>query len=108
MANFPFQHTISKVIKICVCVSAILNSFCGHFAKFEPLSLPSLQMLDCITIPVVLFLSICILNVRYRWTHITGVVICMVGLGGLILVDALTGRSDHGGIVLILFGSCLF
>ncbi|PIK50230.1 putative solute carrier family 35 member F2-like [Apostichopus japonicus] len=82
---------------------------------YQYTTLTSIQMLDCITIPVVLFLSICILNVRYRWTHITGVVICMVGLGGLILVDALTGRSDHGdppkkllGDMLCLLGASLY
>lgn len=78
-------------------------------------TLTSIQMLDCITIPVVLILSFVVLNVRYRWTHITGVFVCLVGLVGLVVADLITGRSDHGdpsnkflGDMLCLLGASLY
>ncbi|XP_072178843.1 solute carrier family 35 member F2-like [Diadema setosum] len=60
---------------------------------YQYTTITSIQLLDCITIPVVILLSFFILRVRYRIIHIIGVVICMAGLGALIGADALTGRS---------------
>lgn len=82
---------------------------------YQYTTLTSIQMLDCITIPVVLGLSFIILNTRYRWTHIVGILICMVGLVGLVVSDVLTGRSAHGepsnrllGDMLCLIGASLY
>eukprot|EP00057_Strongylocentrotus_purpuratus_P016937 XP_011671411.1 PREDICTED: LOW QUALITY PROTEIN: solute carrier family 35 member F2-like [Strongylocentrotus purpuratus] len=76
-----------------------------------------LQLLDCITIPVVILLSFLILRTRYRIIHIVGVVTCIAGLGALIGADVLSGRASSGdsapsnkllGDIFCLLGASLY
>ena len=60
------------------------------------------QVLDCFTIPTVLFCSRCFLGVRYKWLHIVGVFICLVGVAALIAADVLLDRHSGDGNVLKL------
>lgn len=53
----------------------------------------SVQLLDCFSIPAVMVLSYKFLQVRFKFVHIFGVVVCVLGLGGLVLTDVLT---DNG------------
>ncbi|XP_041355023.1 solute carrier family 35 member F1-like [Gigantopelta aegis] len=58
----------------------------------------SVQLLDCISLPTVMLLSAVFLRVRYHATHFTGAFICLLGSGGLIAADVLSGRnSDSQG-----------
>ncbi|VDD92754.1 unnamed protein product [Enterobius vermicularis] len=77
-------------------------------------NLTSVQLLDCSTIPVVLFLSWLFLSVRYLLTHIIGVFVCLIGIAVLIWADVLEGRGYPGGgnrvvgDILCLAGSVLY
>ena len=51
------------------------------------------QLLDCFTIPTVLFLSWLILKVKYKLVHIVGVLICLGGVGALVGADVLTNKN---------------
>ncbi|XP_070568701.1 solute carrier family 35 member F2-like [Ptychodera flava] len=64
---------------------------------YQYTNLTSIQLLDCITIPVVLLLSFIVLRVRYRWLHYVGVGICLIGVGALVGSDIYAGRSHIGG-----------
>ena len=55
------------------------------------------QLLDCFTIPTVLFLSWLFLRVHYRWPHLLGVTVCLLGVGVLVLADFLVGKNMGGG-----------
>ncbi|KAL5009498.1 hypothetical protein ScPMuIL_011803 [Solemya velum] len=75
----------------------------------------SVQMLDCISIPTVMILSCVVLRVQYKVLHISGAVVCLIGLGGLILADVLTGKNDAAlasnrvlGDVLCILGATLY
>ncbi|KAK3097805.1 hypothetical protein FSP39_013368 [Pinctada imbricata] len=57
----------------------------------------SVQLLDCFSIPVVLVLSVFILKVHYRLVHYVGVVVCVIGLGGLVATDLLSGNNKEDG-----------
>ncbi|CAH1799013.1 unnamed protein product [Owenia fusiformis] len=57
----------------------------------------SVQLLDCFTIPTVLALSWLFLKVRYRWTHIGGVIFCLAGIGTLVLADVLSKNNAGSG-----------
>lgn len=57
----------------------------------------SFQLLDCFTIPVVLFLSWIFLVARYRWLHFGGVALCLLGVGALVLADVLVGKNSSEG-----------
>lgn len=48
-----------------------------------------LQMLDCFSIPIVLALSWLFLKVRYKIVHISGVGICLLGIGSLVWSNVL-------------------
>ncbi|ESP03152.1 hypothetical protein LOTGIDRAFT_137926 [Lottia gigantea] len=64
----------------------------------------SVQVLDSFTIPSVMILSFIFLRVKYGLFHISGAVICLFGIGGLILSDVLTknqtNNSQHDQMVL--------
>ncbi|XP_030851326.1 solute carrier family 35 member F2-like [Strongylocentrotus purpuratus] len=84
---------------------------------YQYTTLTSVQLLDCITIPVVILLSFLILRTRYRIIHIVGVVTCIAGLGALIGADVLSGRASSGdsapsnkllGDIFCLLGASLY
>ncbi|CAH8608135.1 unnamed protein product [Heterobilharzia americana] len=47
----------------------------------------SIQLLDCITIPTVVFLSYFFLYYRYTWNHYLAIILCLVGATGMVLTD---------------------
>lgn len=55
------------------------------------------QVLDCFTIPTVLFCSSCFLKVKYKCLHFTGVFVCLAGVSLLILADVLVDRHTNEG-----------
>ncbi|ODQ65699.1 DUF914-domain-containing protein [Nadsonia fulvescens var. elongata DSM 6958] len=56
-------------------------------------NLLSAQILGMWSIPVVLFLSFFFLKVRYKWTQLLGVVVCLGGLALVIASDLLTHKG---------------
>nr|XP_031832645.1 solute carrier family 35 member F2-like [Nomia melanderi] len=78
-------------------------------------SLASIQLLDCVSIPVALVLSCLILRVRYRMVHIIGISVCLMGVGCLVWAGiddnkdaASTGVNHLVGDMLCLGGAVLF
>ncbi|XP_069680906.1 solute carrier family 35 member F2-like isoform X2 [Periplaneta americana] len=77
-------------------------------------TLTSIQLLDCVSIPVALALSCSVLKVRYKIVHIVGVSICLMGVGCLVWADVEDGRGLAGGKnqllgdMLCLLGTVLF
>nr|XP_003701508.2 PREDICTED: solute carrier family 35 member F2-like isoform X2 [Megachile rotundata] len=78
-------------------------------------SLASIQLLDCVAIPVALGLSCLVLGVRYRMVHIVGVSVCLMGVGCLVWAGiddnkdpAFTGKNQLVGDMLCLGGAVLF
>ena len=57
-------------------------------------SLTSVQLLDSVTIPVVLFLSWIVLKYRYRWIHFIGVGVAMAGMSLMIYADYRRNLSE--------------
>lgn len=51
-------------------------------------SITSIMLLDCFSIPCVMLLSFLFLGARYRTQHIAGVLICLMGMGCIILSDS--------------------
>ncbi|EFO84674.1 hypothetical protein CRE_03865 [Caenorhabditis remanei] len=64
---------------------------------YQYTNLTSVQLLDCATIPTVLFLSWLFLSVRYLASHILGVTICLIGIACVIWADALGDKGAEGG-----------
>ncbi len=54
---------------------------------YEFTSITSIMLLDCFTIPCVMVLSRILLKRRFYWTHIAGVIICVVGIVVLVIGD---------------------
>ena len=50
----------------------------------------SAELLDACSIIMVVILSFLFLKVRYHWTQILGILICLGGLGLLVASDAIT------------------
>ncbi|XP_025158710.1 solute carrier family 35 member F2 isoform X2 [Harpegnathos saltator] len=78
-------------------------------------SLASIQLLDCVAIPVALVLSFLVLGVRYRMVHIVGVSVCLMGVGCLVWAGiddnndpTATGKNQLVGDMLCLGGAVLF
>ncbi|XP_053972729.1 solute carrier family 35 member F2-like isoform X1 [Hylaeus volcanicus] len=78
-------------------------------------SLASIQLLDCVAIPVALALSCLVLGVRYRMVHIVGVSVCLMGVGCLVWAGiednkdpATIGKNQLVGDMLCLAGAVLF
>ncbi|CDM63462.1 Solute carrier family 35 member F1 [Caenorhabditis elegans] len=64
---------------------------------YQYTNLTSVQLLDCATIPTVLFLSWLFLSVRYLASHILGVTICIIGIACVIWADALGDKGALDG-----------
>ncbi|OQV15845.1 Solute carrier family 35 member F1 [Hypsibius exemplaris] len=58
-------------------------------------SLTSVQLLDCVTIPVVLLLSCAVLHYRFRILHYVGVAMCVAGAVTMVFGDVYTKKSDE-------------
>lgn len=81
---------------------------------YQYTTLTSVQLLDCFTIPTVLLLSRFLLRIKYKWIHVTGVVICLVGVSCLVWADIEEGvplglgNDRLIGDVLCLAGAFLY
>lgn len=64
---------------------------------FEAAGFPSLQLLDCFGIPVLMALSWFILRARYKVIHFIAVFVCLLGVGTMVGADILAGREDNSG-----------
>ncbi|KAK0085859.1 hypothetical protein PV325_004299 [Microctonus aethiopoides] len=78
-------------------------------------SLASIQLLDCVAIPVALALSCLVLGVRYRIIHIAGISVCLMGVGCLVWAGiddnkdlGANGKDQLVGDMLCLGGAVLF
>ncbi|KAF7989550.1 hypothetical protein HCN44_008224 [Aphidius gifuensis] len=78
-------------------------------------SISSIQILDCVAIPVALALSCLVLGVRYRIVHIVGISICLMGVGCLVWAGidenkdpGVNGKNQLVGDMLCLGGAVLF
>ena len=67
-----------------------------HFIFIYFFSLFLSQLLDCITIPVVLILSFLVLRVRFGKNHILGVVICVIGVPLMVWADSMKDTPEEG------------
>ncbi|XP_040282200.1 solute carrier family 35 member F2 isoform X1 [Bufo bufo] len=77
-------------------------------------TITSVQLLDCVGIPVLMALSWFILHSRYRVIHFIAVVVCLLGVGTMVGADFLSGREEGKatdmliGDVLVILGACLY
>ena len=51
------------------------------------------QLLDCLSIAVVVFLSVLVLKAKYKLVHYIGVFICLAGIGFLVWADITGSRQ---------------
>ncbi|XP_061422985.1 solute carrier family 35 member F1-like [Lethenteron reissneri] len=81
---------------------------------YQYTTLTSVQLLDCMVLPVVFALSWFFLRVRYRAGHVVAVALCLVGVGAMVGADRLTGRSQGEasnralGDMLVVAGAVLY
>ncbi|XP_077340456.1 solute carrier family 35 member F2-like [Lithobates pipiens] len=81
---------------------------------FQYTTLISVQLLDCVAIPVLMVLSWFILRSRYNWIHYLAVCVCLLGVGTLVYADVLSERVDGKGSdvlfgdFLVILGACLY
>lgn len=75
----------------------------------------STQLLDCVGIPIALALSCLSLGIRFRFVHILGVSVCLLGVGCLVWADidgtttkTINGQNQMVGDMLCLGASILF
>ncbi|XP_075054042.1 solute carrier family 35 member F2 [Mixophyes fleayi] len=77
-------------------------------------TITSVQLLDCVGIPVLMALSWFILHARYRLIHYIAVVVCLLGVGAMVGADVLSGREEGKasdmliGDALVILGACLY
>lgn len=57
-------------------------------------SITSIMLLDCFSIPCVMFLSIVFLKTKYSVMHIVGVVVCLLGMSCIVLSDAIVDKDS--------------
>jgi len=73
-------------------------------------SITSVMLLDCFTIPSVMFLSYCFLGATYKRLHIAGVFVCCAGLSLVVISDALASKIMMMKLIsILLLGTlCVF
>lgn len=64
-----------------------------YIKAFGYTDLMSCMLLDAWTIPVCMLACWAVMHVRYHWTQVLGVVICIGGLALLVTSDLLTGKN---------------
>ncbi|KAL6759305.1 hypothetical protein V8C86DRAFT_1327008 [Haematococcus lacustris] len=78
---------------------------------YQYTSITSVTLLDCFTVPVVMFLTWLLFRTRYGAGHLAGAGLCIAGLSMLVLTDR---QSETGGPqpllgdVLVLLGACVY
>ncbi|XP_051908136.1 solute carrier family 35 member F1 isoform X2 [Hippocampus zosterae] len=81
---------------------------------YQYTTLSSVQLLDCFVIPVVLLLSWFFLLVRYKFIHVVGTLLCLMGVGCMVGADILLGPQQAlgeqklFGDLLVLGGATLY
>uniref|UniRef100_A0A3Q2ZCF2 Solute carrier family 35 member F1 n=1 Tax=Hippocampus comes TaxID=109280 RepID=A0A3Q2ZCF2_HIPCM len=81
---------------------------------YQYTTLSSVQLLDCFVIPVVLLLSWFFLLVRYKFIHVVGTLLCLMGIGCMVGADILLGPQQAlgeqklFGDLLVLGGATLY
>ncbi|KAM9319828.1 solute carrier family 35 member F2-like [Gastrophryne carolinensis] len=81
---------------------------------YQYTTITSVQLLDCVGIPVLMVLSWFILRSRYRLIHYIAVVVCLLGVGTMVGADVLSGRESGKasdmliGDLLVILGACLY
>lgn len=85
---------------------------------YQYTSITSVQLLDCFTIPCVMMLSYFLLSMTYTRKHYIGCLLCVIGLGLLVLSDIWThrngddnGEAKYGSILigdLLVMVGCIF
>ncbi|KIM69264.1 hypothetical protein SCLCIDRAFT_19882 [Scleroderma citrinum Foug A] len=76
----------------------ILLDFEGGFLyvkAFGYTDLMSCALLDAWNIPVCMFVCWLLIGVRYHWTQILGVLVCVAGLGLLVVSDVVTNKNGE-------------
>ncbi|XP_053312438.1 solute carrier family 35 member F2 isoform X2 [Spea bombifrons] len=77
-------------------------------------TITSVQLLDCVGIPVLMALSWFILRSRYRLIHYIAVGVCLLGVGTMVGADVLSGRESGKasdmliGDALVILGASLY
>jgi solute carrier family 35, member F1/2 len=61
---------------------------------YQYTTITSIMLIDCWTIPCVMFLSWWLLRARFKWQHVAGVILCLVGLAVLVISDLLPDTSQ--------------
>lgn len=80
---------------------------------YQYTSITSVMLLDCWTIPCVLFLTWFFLKTKYRFMKLVGVVICVAGLVMVVFSDVHSGDRSSGsnpikGDLLVIAGATLY
>ncbi|XP_053564529.1 solute carrier family 35 member F2 isoform X2 [Bombina bombina] len=81
---------------------------------YQYTSITSVQLLDCVGIPVLMALSWFILRSRFRLIHYIAVVVSLLGVGAMVGADILAGREAGTasnmliGDLLVILGACLY
>ncbi|XP_018422984.1 PREDICTED: solute carrier family 35 member F2-like [Nanorana parkeri] len=81
---------------------------------YQYTTLTSVQLLDCVGIPVLMALSWFILHSRYKLIHYIAVVVCLLGVGTMVGADVLSGRESGKasdmliGDALVILAACLY
>ncbi|XP_069496725.1 solute carrier family 35 member F2 isoform X2 [Ambystoma mexicanum] len=81
---------------------------------YQYTSITSVQLLDCVGIPVLMALSWFLLQSRYRLIHFAAVAVCLGGVGTMVGADVLSGREQGTGSNmligdgLVLLGASLY
>lgn len=63
-------------------------------SAYQYTTVTSVQLLDCFSIPTVLLLSCLVLRTRYKPLNYVGILVCLLGMGGLVLTDFLSGNVN--------------
>lgn len=96
------------ILALCDCEASFL-----YVKAFGYTDLMSCMLLDAWSIPICMFACWIAMRVRYHWTQIAGVVICIGGLALLVTSDLLTGKDGEAkrmgeGDGFMLLASTLF
>uniref|UniRef100_A0A8C5QG23 Solute carrier family 35 member F2 n=1 Tax=Leptobrachium leishanense TaxID=445787 RepID=A0A8C5QG23_9ANUR len=75
-------------------------------------TITSVQLLDCVGIPVLMALSWFILRSRYGLIHYIAVVVCLLGVGTMVVADVLRQFTSATSMLiddlLVILGACLY
>jgi solute carrier family 35 protein F1/2 len=100
-------------------ISAVLDVEANFLVivAYNYTSITSVMLLDCFTIPCAMFFSYICLGCSYRYKHIIGVIICLLGLSCIIINDSLQQQQQQQeddssnpvlGDILCLCGAILY